>query len=104
LKPRLVSVNAGLPCDIEWRGRTVRTGIWKTPVHGPCRAGRLNLTGDRQGDLTGHGGEQRAVFVYQMDSYRYRQERLGRSDFGPGQFGENSTIEGLPVIHCREIQ
>ena len=93
---RLLSVNVGLPRDIEWRGRTVRTGIWKAPVAGPCRVGRLNVAGDGQGDLAGHGGEQRAVFVYQMDSYRYWQERLGRSDFAPGQFGENFTVEGLP--------
>jgi MOSC domain-containing protein YiiM/ferredoxin-NADP reductase len=93
---RLLSVNVGLPRDIEWRGRTVRTGIWKAPVPGPCRVGRLNVQGDGQGDLAGHGGEQRAVFVYQMESYRYWQGRLGRSDFVPGQFGENFTIEGLP--------
>jgi MOSC domain-containing protein YiiM/ferredoxin-NADP reductase len=93
---RLVSVNVGLPRDIQWRGRTVRTGIWKAPVQGPCRVGRLNAEGDGQGDLGGHGGEQRAIFVYQIDSYRYWQERLGRSDLVHGQFGENFTIERLP--------
>jgi ferredoxin-NADP reductase/MOSC domain-containing protein YiiM len=93
--PRLLSVNVGLPRDIEWKGRTVHTGIWKDPVSGRCRAGRLNLAGDGQGDLAGHGGEQRAVFVYQIESYRYWQEQLKRSDFVPGQFGENFTIEGL---------
>jgi ferredoxin-NADP reductase/MOSC domain-containing protein YiiM/ferredoxin len=93
---RLLSVNVGLPRDIEWKGRTVHTGIWKDPVRGRCRVGRLNLDGDGQGDLGGHGGEQRAVFVYQVDSYRYWQERLKRSDFVQGQFGENFTIEGLP--------
>jgi MOSC domain-containing protein YiiM/ferredoxin-NADP reductase len=93
---RLVSVNVGLPRDIEWRGRTVHTGIWKEPVQGRRRVGRLNVEGDGQGDLRGHGGEQRAVFVYQIESYRYWQERLGRSDFTHGQFGENFTIEGLP--------
>jgi MOSC domain-containing protein YiiM/ferredoxin-NADP reductase/ferredoxin len=94
--PRLLSVNVGLPRDIQWQGRTVHTGIWKDPVSGPCRVGRLNLAGDGQGDLAGHGGEQRAVFVYQIESYRYWQERLGRTDFVHGQFGENFTIEGLP--------
>jgi ferredoxin-NADP reductase/MOSC domain-containing protein YiiM/ferredoxin len=94
--PRLLSVNVGLPRDIEWKGRTVRTAIWKDPVRARCRAGRLNLEGDGQGDLAGHGGEQRAVFVYQIDSYRYWQERLKRNDFVHGQFGENFTIEGLP--------
>ena len=92
---RLLSVNVGMPRDIEWRGRTVHTGIWKDPVHGRCRVGRLNLAGDGQGDLGGHGGEQRAVFVYQIESYRHWEERLGRSDFVPGNFGENFTIEGL---------
>jgi ferredoxin-NADP reductase/MOSC domain-containing protein YiiM/ferredoxin len=93
---RLLSVNVGLPRDIEWNGRTVHTGIWKDPVHGRCRVGRLNLEGDRQGDLAGHGGEQRAVFVYQIESYRYWQEQLKRTDFVHGHFGENFTIEGLP--------
>ena len=93
---RLVSVNAGLPRDIEWKGRTVHTGIWKDPVAGRCRVSRLNLAGDGQGDLAGHGGEQRAVFVYQLESYRYWQEQLKRADFVHGQFGENFTIEGLP--------
>jgi ferredoxin-NADP reductase/MOSC domain-containing protein YiiM len=94
--PRLLSVNVGLPRDIEWKGRIVHTGIWKDPVRGRCQVGRLNLQGDGQGDLVGHGGEQRAVFVYQADSYRYWQERLNRTDFVHGQFGENFTIEGLP--------
>jgi ferredoxin-NADP reductase/MOSC domain-containing protein YiiM len=92
---RLLSVNVGLPHDIEWKGRTVHTGIWKAPVHGRCRVSRLNLDGDGQGDLAGHGGEQRAVFVYQIESYRYWQEQLKRADFVHGQFGENFTIEGL---------
>jgi ferredoxin-NADP reductase len=93
---RLLSVNVGLPRDIEWKGRTVHTAIWKDPVRRRCRVGRLNLEGDGQGDLTGHGGEQRAVFVYQIESYRHWQEQLRRSDFVHGQFGENFTIEGLP--------
>jgi MOSC domain-containing protein YiiM/ferredoxin-NADP reductase len=93
---RLLSVNVGLPRDIEWRGRTVHTGIWKDPVAGRRRVGRLNVEGDGQGDLGGHGGEQRAVFVYQIESYRYWEQQLGRRDFVHGQFGENFTIEGLP--------
>jgi MOSC domain-containing protein YiiM/ferredoxin-NADP reductase len=93
---RLVSVNVGLPRDIAWNGRTVHTAIWKTPVPGRCRVGRLNLEGDGQGDLAGHGGEQRAVYVYQIESCRYWQEQLKRTDFVYGQFGENFTIEGLP--------
>ena len=93
---RLLSVNVGLPRNIEWKGRTVHTGIWKDPVPGRCRVGRLNLDGDGQGDLGGHGGEQRAVFVYQIESYRHWQEQLKRADLVHGQFGENFTIEGLP--------
>jgi MOSC domain-containing protein YiiM/ferredoxin-NADP reductase len=93
---RLLSVNVGLPRDIEWKGRTVHTGIWKSPVQGRCPVGRLDLDGDGQGDLAGHGGEQRAVYVYQIESYRYWQEQLKRNDFVFGQFGENFTVEGLP--------
>jgi ferredoxin-NADP reductase/MOSC domain-containing protein YiiM len=89
-------VNVGLPRDIEWRGRTVHTGIWKDPVRGRCRVHRLNLDGDGQGDLAGHGGEQRAVFVYQIESYRHWEQQLKRTDFVYGQFSENFTIEGLP--------
>ncbi len=92
---RLLSVNVGLPRDVQWRGRTVHTGIWKSPVPGRCRVRRLNVDGDGQGDLAGHGGEHRSVFVYQIESYRYWQEKLGRSDFVYGQFGENFTVEGL---------
>lgn len=92
---RLLSVNVGLPRDIAWQGRTVHTGIWKAPVEGPRKVRRLNIDGDGQGDTAGHGGEHRAVFVYQDDSYRYWQEHLGRSHLVHGQFGENFTVEGL---------
>ncbi len=91
----LLSVNVGLPQDVRWGGRTVRTAVWKRPAGGPVVARRLNLDGDRQGDLAGHGGEHRAVFVYQIESYRYWQEQLGRDDFTYGQFGENFTVSGL---------
>src|ERR1700689_1359984 len=93
---RLLSVNVGMPRDIVGRDRTVRTGIWKDPVRGRCRVGKLNLDGDGQGDLAGHGGKWRAVFVYQIESYRHWQDQLRRSDFVYGQFGENFTVEGLP--------
>jgi ferredoxin-NADP reductase/MOSC domain-containing protein YiiM len=93
---RLLSVNVGLPRDVSWQGRTVHTGIWKAPVEGPRMVRRLNVEGDGQGDLNGHGGERRAVYVYQMDSYRYWQDQLGRNDFVYGQFGENFTVDGLP--------
>ncbi|MGA7983906.1 MAG: MOSC domain-containing protein, partial [Burkholderiales bacterium] len=92
---QLLSVNVGLPRDVEWRGKTVRTAVWKSPIQGRRRVGRLNVDGDGQADLAGHGGEHRAVFVYQIDSYRYWEEQLGRKDFAFGQFGENFTVEGL---------
>ncbi|MDI2074610.1 ferredoxin-NADP reductase/MOSC domain-containing protein YiiM/ferredoxin [Bradyrhizobium japonicum] len=92
---RLLSLNVGLPRDIAWQGRTVHTGIWKAPVSGPRRVRRLNIDGDGQGDTAGHGGEQRAVYVYQQDSYQYWQEHLGRANLVHGQFGENFTVEGL---------
>ncbi len=77
------------------RGRTSITGVFKDPVSGRRRVGKLNVDGDGQGDLAGHGGEQRAVFVYQIESYRYWERELGRDDFVYGQFGENFTVEGL---------
>ena len=91
----LLSVNVGLPKDVPWRGRTVHTGVWKSPVTGPRMVRRLNIDGDGQGDLAGHGGEQRAVLVYQIESYRHWQEFFGREDLEPGAFGENFTVEGL---------
>ena len=91
----LLSVNVGMPKDVEWRGRTVHTGVWKRPVTGPRMVRRLNIDGDGQGDLAGHGGEQRAVLAYQLQSYQYWREFLGRDDLGPGAFGENLTIDGL---------
>ena len=93
---RLLSVNVGLPRDIAWQGKTVHTAVWKAPVQGRRTVRRLNNDGVGQGDLAGHGGEHRAVFVYQIASYHYWQDRLGRSDFTYGQFGENFTVDGLP--------
>jgi ferredoxin-NADP reductase/MOSC domain-containing protein YiiM len=92
---RLVSVNVGMPKNVQWRGKTVHTGIWKTPVEGPVMVRRLNIDGDGQGDLAGHGGEQRAVMVYQAESYDFWKTYLGRDDLEPGHFGENFTVSGL---------
>ena len=92
---RLISVNIGLPRDIAWREKTVHTGVWKASAPGPHMVRRLNIDGDGQGDLAGHGGEHRAVLVYQLDSYRYWQSQLQRDDFTHGQFGENFTVDGL---------
>ena len=93
--PRLLSVNVGLPRDVTWNGKTVRTSVWKSPITGRRMVRKLDIDGDAQADLAGHGGEHRAVFVYQMDSYHYWESFLGRNDFTFGQFGENFTVEGL---------
>ena len=92
---RLVSVNVGMPKNVQWRGKAVYTGIWKTPVEGPVMVRRINIDGDGQGDLTGHGGEQRAVMVYQAESYDFWKTYLSRDDLAPGHFGENFTVTGL---------
>ena len=93
---RLLSINVGLPRDVAWKGEKVHTAIWKQPVQGRVAVRRLNVEGDGQGDLAGHGGEHRAVMVYQTESYRYWEAQLGREDFSFGQFGENFTVDGLP--------
>lgn len=92
---RLVSVNVGMPTNVQWRDKTVYTGIWKAPVDGPVMVRRLNVDGDGQGDLAGHGGEQRAVMVYQSESYDFWKSFLGRTDLRAGHFGENFTVTGL---------
>jgi MOSC domain-containing protein YiiM len=93
---RLLSLNVGMPKDVPWQGRTVHTGIFKYPVDGPRIVRRLNVDGDGQGDLAGHGGEIRAVLVYQRESYEYWRRHLGRDDLEYGRFGENFTVDGLP--------
>jgi ferredoxin-NADP reductase/MOSC domain-containing protein YiiM len=92
----LLSVNVGQPADVSWQGKTVYTGVWKRPVDGPVMARKLNIDGDGQGDLTGHGGEMRAVLVYQLQSYRHWQRHFGRDTFSYGEFAENLTVDGLP--------
>lgn len=92
----LISVNVGMPRDVEWNRRTVYTGAWKQPVIGPRMVRRLNVDGDGQGDLGGHGGENRAVLVYQLDSYRHWAREFDRDDLTPGLLGENLTVDGLP--------
>jgi ferredoxin-NADP reductase/MOSC domain-containing protein YiiM len=93
---RLLSLNIGMPKDVPWQGRTVHTGIFKQAVDGPRMVRKLNIDGDGQGDLNGHGGEIRAVLVYQRQSYDFWRRRLGRDDLEYGQFGENFTVDGLP--------
>ena len=91
----LVSVNVGMPQNVSWHDRTVFTGVWKHAVSGAQMVRRLNIDGDGQGDLAGHGGEQRAVLVYQIQSYSHWQEHFGADAFAHGYFGENFTVDGL---------
>jgi len=94
--PVLLSVNVGMPRTVPWQGKTVYTGVWKHPLQRPAMARRLNVDGDGQGDTNGHGGEQRAVLVYQIQSYQHWARQFRRGDFSYGQFGENLTVDGLP--------
>jgi ferredoxin-NADP reductase/MOSC domain-containing protein YiiM len=93
--PVLLSVNVGMPKNVPWQSKTVYTGVWKYPVDGPVMARRLNIDGDGQGDTNGHGGEQRAVLVYQIQAYRHWQQHFGWHDLDYGQFGENLTVDGM---------
>jgi len=93
---RVVSVNVGLPRDVRWKDRTVETGIFKEPVEGRVTVRRLNLEGDRQADLSVHGGPDKAVYAYPAEHYGYWQAELGR-ELPWGMFGENLTVEGLPL-------
>ena len=93
---RVVSVNVGLPRTLPWKGREVTTGIFKTPVDGRVRIRRLNLDGDRQADLSVHGGAAKAVYAYPLEHYAWWREQLGE-EIPLGAFGENLTVEGLPL-------
>jgi MOSC domain-containing protein YiiM len=92
---KLISINVGLPLDVEWHGKVVRTSIWKKPVVGRVRAATLNLEGDRQSDLSVHGGVYKAVYAYPSEHYSYWRNILPDNDLPWGAFGENFTIEGL---------
>jgi len=91
----LLSLNVGLPKDVDWRGRNVHTGIGKDPVRGPRFVGRLHIDGDGVGDTAGHGGVNRAVLVYQAASYEHWRRHFGREDIAFGALGENFTVDGL---------
>ena len=91
---QLISVNVGLPRRVEWNGEVVETAIFKEPVPGQVRVGRLNLEGDRQADLTVHGGAAKAVYAYPFEHYAYWREELA-TDLPWGAFGENLTTSGL---------
>ncbi len=92
---RIVSVNVGLPRKLLWNGREVVTGICKEPVFGSVRIRKLGLEGERQADLTVHGGLEKAVYVYPAEHYAYWRKELARQDLPWGIFGENLTTEGL---------
>jgi len=92
---KVLSVNVGMTSEVEFRGKPIKTSIFKKPVKGRVMVRRLNIDGDCQTDLKGHGGEHRAVMVYQAESYQYWAEQLNRNDLYYGQFGENLTVEGL---------
>lgn len=92
---RVVSVNVGMPREVDWHGKTVLTSIFKSPVAGRVRAERLNLAGDRQSDLTVHGGVDKAVYAYPSEHYTYWREELPGAELPWGAFGENLTVEGL---------
>jgi len=95
LSGQLVSVNVGLPREVDWHGRVVRTSIWKEPVDGAVRVGAVNLDGDQQSDLSVHGGTEKAVYVYPREHYEYWKQELPGRDLSWGAFGENLTTEGL---------
>jgi MOSC domain-containing protein YiiM len=92
---KLISVNVGRPRTVEWRGRRVRSAIWKAPVAGPVRVTRLNLEGDKQSDLRVHGGPDKAVYAYPSEHYAYWARELPGTELPWGAFGENFTTEGL---------
>jgi MOSC domain-containing protein YiiM len=95
---RVVSVNVGLPRTLRWKGRDVTTGIFKQPVRGRVPIRRLSLDGDRQADLTVHGGAAKAVYAYPLEHYALWREEL-EEELPLGAFGENFTVEGLPLEH-----
>src|SRR5467141_748297 len=92
---KLVSINVGLPREVRWHGKTVLTSIFKAPVEGSVKVGRLNLEGDRQSDLNVHGGADKAVYVYPAEHYAFWRAELPGVDLPGGAFGENFTTEGL---------
>jgi MOSC domain-containing protein YiiM len=92
---KLLSVNVGLPREVEWQGRRVITSIWKTPVEGRVGVKRSNIEGDRQSDLSVHGGPEKAVYAYPSEHYEYWGRELPDMELPWGMFGENLTTEGL---------
>ena len=102
---KLLSVNVSLPKEVPYKGKTIRTGIFKEPVPGRVKLRQLNLDGDGQADLVGHGGIYKAVHVYSLENYDYWKRQLGRNDFSYGQFGENFTVEEMleDQVHVGDV-
>ena len=98
---RLVSVNVGLPQEVNWHGKIVRTSIWKNPADGRIGVSKLNLAGDQQSDLSVHGGADKAAYAYPSEHYSYWRAAFPDADLPWGAFGENFTTEGLLEDHCR---
>ncbi|PZO48894.1 MAG: MOSC domain-containing protein [Phormidesmis priestleyi] len=92
---QIISLNVGLPQEVSWKGRTVSTGIFKSPVEERIEMRILNLNGDAQADLTVHGGVEKAVYAYPSEHYPYWQQQLPEADLPWGAFGENLTTTGL---------
>src|SRR3974390_2787435 len=92
---QVISVNVATPREVDWKGTTVRTGIFKEPVDGPVKVGKLNLAGDEQADLTVHGGVEKAVYAYPVEHYDYWQQELPDVAFSWGKFGENLSTNKL---------
>ena len=92
---KLLSVSVGLPREVEWKGKLVRTSIFKSPVNGRIRVSKLNLEGDKQSDLSVHGGIDKAVYSYPSEHYAFWREELPGANLEWGGFGENFTTEGL---------
>ena len=92
---KLTSIQVGKPKEVEWQGKLVSTGIFKSPVPGPVLARKLGLEGDGQADLTVHGGERKAVYAYGDDAYPWWKNRLENEELPPGSFGENLTFTTL---------
>jgi MOSC domain-containing protein YiiM len=102
---KVLSVNVSKPKEVPYNGKTVLTGIFKRPVQGRVMMRRLNIDGDGQGDLTVHGGVDKAVYIYPFEHYAYWKYELGRDDLTYGQFGENLTVEGLleDSVHIGDV-
>ncbi len=102
---KLLSVNVSLPKEVPYNGKTIRTGIFKEPVPGRVRLRELNLDGDGQADLVGHGGIYKAVYTYTIENYDYWKRELKRDDFTYGQFGENFTVAGMleDQVHVGDV-